>query len=580
MKKLKNIASAVQQNGGGSRVNLSYPMLATAKIGQIIPIFHREVIPGDTFNVNTSVFARFAPLSVPAYVDLKLRTMTVFVPYHQLSDGCESFFDDQKKFRGVGNQLPTFTLYDLTQMFTTGTQFCFPASPDYADNFDFSIKNGNSIAYYRFKALGFYAWKVLASLGYNLPLHAMWVNGSAINTTFGNRKLNALPLLAFAHAYNSYMSYSPYTNISVLSTVLETVKRGNASAGVALTYTQLQQILSSILLTYDDNLFTMSWNEAYSSGPDYDTQFSALTKSFINTSNNVISYDGSDGANTSLEDGYFTASQVRLLMKFDDYFRRSNYAGSKDIEQLYSRFGVKIDDFRCRYPYFLRETTQDVRIGDVTSTSDTASADGEQGAVIGSYAGKAISDGGSSFQFSSHDYGMLITLAWYQPKTMMFQGFDKECLRLTPFDYYTPEFDQGFQDLIDQLEWTPQNFNDTVWLTASHGAIPLYAQYLFANPQIIGDFRRYSDFDTWHFGRTDVNYEFTSQSDRLVYMPCTGTIYERIFNVVDTELQDADTIYLTISNEVHASRPMKDYTGKVGLGQGDVDVSLNGTTLN
>lgn len=580
MKKLKNVASAVSQNGGVSRVNLSYPMLATAKIGQILPIFHREVIPGDSFNVNTSVFARFAPLSVPAYVDLKLRTMTVFVPYHQLSEGCESFFDNQKKFRGVGNLIPTFTLYDLTQMFTTGLNFCYAASPDYADSFDFKIRSGTNQAYYRFKPLGFYAWKVLASLGYNLPLHADWVNGSAENSTFGNRKLNALPLLAFAHAYNSYMSYSPYTNTSVLSTVLETIKRGNASGGVAMTYTQLQQILSSILLTYEDNLFTMSWNGDYSSGPLFDDQFTQVTKSFLNSSGNQVRYDEYDGANSNLIDGYFSASQVRLLMKFDDYFRRSQYAGSKDIEQLYSRFGVKIDDYRCRYPYFLRETTQDVRIGDVTSTSDTASEDGEQGAVIGSYAGKAISDGSSSFHFSSHDYGMLITLAWYQPRTMMFKGFDKECLRTSPFDFYTPEFDQGFQDLLDQLEWTPANYNDNVWLTDPHGAVPLYSQYLFANPQIVGDFRRYSDFDTWHFGRTDVTYSFSSQSDRLIYMPCTGTIYERIFNIVDTELQDADTIYLTIDNEVHASRPMKDYTGKVGLGDGDVDVSLNGTTLN
>ena len=74
MKKLKNIQSAVGMNGGHSRLSLDQPMVTTAKIGQIIPIYHEALIPGDKVNVNTSVFSRFAPLAVPSYVRRLRRT--------------------------------------------------------------------------------------------------------------------------------------------------------------------------------------------------------------------------------------------------------------------------------------------------------------------------------------------------------------------------------------------------------------------------------------------------------------------------------------------------------------------------
>lgn len=87
-------------------------------------------------------------------------------------------------------------------------------------------------------------------------------------------------------------------------------------------------------------------------------------------------------------------------------------------------------------------------------------------------------------------------------------------------------------------------------------------------------------FDTWHFGRDVTHKEMLPQSSQLIYMPNTGTEYERIFNIADPSLINADTIYLDVYNDVNAYRPMKDFTGKVGLGEGDLDIGLNGSQVN
>ena len=268
------------------------------------------------------------------------------------------------------------------------------------------------------------------------------------------------------------------------------------------------------------------------------------------------------------------SAQIRLLLKFDDYFRRSNYAGSKDIEQIYSRLGVKIDDYKTRYPYFLNESFQEVAIGDITSTADT------EGAPIGAYAGKAIGSDNASFVFECKDYGMLVTLAWFAPKPTYYLGIDKEYFRRQPFDFYTPELDQGFPSPVNLLQvWS--RGNDSIGNT--YGYTELYSEYLYARDQIVGDFSRFEDYLPWHFGRdldsVPLN-NLTAQSDTVIYIPQTGGYFERIFNISDPEGVDQDSIMTHIDFSVSTNRPMKDRVGKSGLGDGSLDIPALGSQIN
>lgn len=549
-------------------MNLNSRVLTSAKIGQILPIWHRECVPGDKFNVHIGTFARFAPMPAPAYVDLTFRTMSVFVPYHQVSDGVESFFANQAYFKGKKNSFPLLPISVIVDSFrnsrvlTTAKSGVSASTPDL-----WKYYCGNTTSYgdyWEKTSYGEYAEKILHMLGYRYP-----------RVKTATRNFNALPLLAFAHAYNCYLSYSAHFNTSALSAVLEDIKR---SVPQFLTYQQVTTILTSILLTYEESFFSSAWSRAFSS--QYNLSDAGIFQSEIEPGYPVagtvegVGFSPNYGVtNNSLTDpDDLTGQQVRLLMKFDQYFRRTNFAGSKDVEQIYSRFGVKIDDYRTRYPYFLGESGQRVQIGDVTSTADTTDT------PVGAYSGKAISSDDAGFNFECSDYGMLFTFAWYAPRPLYADGVDKECLRTMPLDFYTPELDEGFASPVDLSQingGSKQQANPT----GTFGYVPLYSEYLYANDVVAGSFERFSEFEAWHFER-DVSNLNAAQSDSLIYMSPAGTEFERIFMVTDAELINADTIYMVANVQCSAVRPMKDFTGKTNLGEGTIDLPAMGSQVN
>lgn len=587
-----SIQSAVQQNGGRCRPNLSHEVLCSAKIGQILPIYHQEMIPGDSVDVHSTMFCRTLPLAVPSYVTLKYRTMSVFVPYHQVSDGVESYFANEEYFKGKGNRIPLLTQYYLREFyklsdFSTVKESSVATADLASKTFDVALatsSNNTTWNIYTFTPLGRYVNKVFHLLGYRfgnkLP-YATSTSGSQ------GKFYNALPLLSFIHAYNSFLSYAPKYNTSNLSSILETIKR---SENPVVTHSHLVVFFKNLLLTYEESFTTTLWQNPESSTPgnvnprgDFKTA-SGLEQMIEDAGQGFrdrlyTDYTTEDGVRSKIPttESWLTAQQIRLILKYDQFFRRSNFAGSKDIEKIYSQFGVKIADYQTRYPIFLNESTDIVNIGDVTSQSDTQS--GSTGAQLGSYAGKAIGDGNSGFKFTSNDYGMLFTFAWFAPKPLYYQGCDKENLRIDPFDFYTPQLDQSF--MVPVLG--AQISENMVGPFAPFGYAPLYSEYLYHNDIICGDFETFAGFDAWHFGRNLNPYQYAqyvAQSDFLIYMGNTGTEFERIFRITDPESTDVDSIYMTIHNAAPASRPMRDMTGKTGLLPGNVHVAANGNNVN
>lgn len=64
--------------------NLDRRNLFTAKIGQLLPIFCEEVIPGDEIKINMQHFSRSMPVQTAAFTRLKENIQFFFVPYEAL----------------------------------------------------------------------------------------------------------------------------------------------------------------------------------------------------------------------------------------------------------------------------------------------------------------------------------------------------------------------------------------------------------------------------------------------------------------------------------------------------------------
>ena len=88
-------------------------------MGELVPIFCEDVVPGDTFKMNTEVLMRLAPMISPVMHRVNVYTHFFYVPYRLI-------WSDFQKFITGGEDglqkpvLPTYTLPTAVQVGNLG----------------------------------------------------------------------------------------------------------------------------------------------------------------------------------------------------------------------------------------------------------------------------------------------------------------------------------------------------------------------------------------------------------------------------------------------------------------------------
>ena len=102
-----------------SRFDKSFRSLLTMKMDYLTPIFVENVMPGQTINLNSQVFARTAPLVSPAYVDMDVKLYSFFVPHRIIWKDWRKFISQGDGRYGVSDssfvapRMPYITNVDL-----------------------------------------------------------------------------------------------------------------------------------------------------------------------------------------------------------------------------------------------------------------------------------------------------------------------------------------------------------------------------------------------------------------------------------------------------------------------------------
>lgn len=587
------IKSAVKSH---NKFNLDCTHLTTMDFGQIVPLYVNELVPGDKFNISANYFSRMAPLAKPTYGKFQFKTIAGFVPYYQLADDAEAFLAGKTTWEYSTPHFRTLSEATISVLFNDS---------EYSTNStlaacDFSLitaSTGTTKVYKKFTAKGKFAYKVLTALGYSIAQDACT---SSSNPIFRDRDLNAMPILAFAKLYNDYMSQSQRYNVSALSGLLKAIKHGqqfqyNGSNCLNSTYVYklasnaLKCIFDHIYLCYENDYFTSAWqqpnaplNTLESVGTFGDSSVldptPALNSNYFQTM--AYTYDPGNGTIP------ISQRSLDFLKGFDDWVRRNNYSGSRAVQEIYSRFGIKTEDYRSNYAHVISTDVIPVQVGDVTSQASTTDA------LLGDYAGKGIMNGQNGFSFDASDYGVLLVLGYYTITPMNAFGYDHSVLRTEALDFYNPEFDGVGPEAItcDEFYIAPSVSAVTSGGSNVFGFTERYNSYRFGRDKITGDFRQlnthgsnsgYTEMSVWHTGRilNDVltSGNLVAQNPSVNVMPQTGSEYNRIFADMN---DDYDKFYLTCQFNVSAVRPMLSLNQVPRLGEGDTNVPRNGNTIS
>lgn len=583
-----------------NKMDLSAPVLATMDIGQILPLGTWEMVPGDDFKVVMNAFSRLAPLVEPTYGKVQFKTVKAFVPYHQVAWDSDAWFAGRTSWQGVS---PLNRNFQITTLQAFIRDYCATTTGATASNCDYSyINSSGTTVYMLFTTKGRYWVKVLNSLGYAVPQGVDLRSNSAWQTRLSTYRLSAYPLLAFFKLYNDYMSQSQRFNTSQLSDFLQCVKYNKTVSGYinssgAIASAGLKLMFDSLLLNYENDYFTSAWQNP--NNP-------------LNASEGIngVSVPGNSGGSAgnvafSLSDDVLTQSApvsgsiaavsigqraLDMLRMFDSWVRRNNYSGSRDVQQLYSRFGIKTEDYKSHYAHVLGTDVIPIQIGDVTATAaafgNTVGPDPQ--IPLGDYAGKGIMSGEIGCSYKSSDFGMLFILGYYTVTPLNAYGFDRSVLRNDPFDYYNPEFDGLGADAIPLMEVfeNPRGIadSDTTLGDSVFGFTERYNSYRYGRPKILGDWRKYDNSDpmnAWHTGRLLGTIRkagnLVAQSSSVNTLPQTDSEYNRIFSITSGEV---DHFYLTCYFDVSAVRPMLNLNQVPNLGEGDTVVPRNGNVIS
>lgn len=607
-----------------NKFDLSRTHLTTMDFGEIVPLLVEETVPGDKFSIKGNYFSRLAPLAKPTYGKFQFKTMAAFVPYFQIADDAEAWLAGKRTWEGESAYLRYFTVMDFVS-FLNNSYVSSAVTPmtgvttkadngilyyedsagtrvDYA-TYDYMYGAiNNAVVFRKFTTLGKYYIKVLNSLGYAIPQNInldIMSSGNTWISEVGNMKLNAMPLLCFAKAFNDYMSQSQRYNTSNLTRFLKAVKHNKTTTGYAgqgqIGSEGILTILTSIRPCYENDYFLSAWQKA--NAPIANQNDSILGMNVPSTGGLTLS-DGEDVSEPDYVANYDNGTRLLVeghttdygatiwqrsldfLKAFDDWVRRNNYAGSRAVQQIYARFGVKTDDYRSNYAHVISTDSIPVQVGDITSQADT------EGAQLGDYAGKGIMSGEKGFSFDCKDYGMLFVFGWYSITPMNAYGFSRTVLKNQPFDFYNAEYDGMAAQAISygELFANPVASGDTHSDNDVFGFTERYNEYRYGRDNITGEFRNFNnknEMNTWHMGRllTDVRAagNMVAQSTSMNTLSPQSSEYNRIFSVTD---KSVNHFYLTANFNVSAVRPMLSLNQVPRLGEGDTTISRNGNEIN
>lgn len=485
-----------------STFDRSHSLKTSFNVGDIVPFFVDEVLPGDTFNVDTSKVVRLQTLLTPVMDNIYLDTYFFFVP-NRLT------WSHWKQFNGENTEsawIPQ-TEYEIPQItapasggWSVGTIADYLGVPTGVPNLSVSALP------FRAYALIMNEWFRDENLSDPLvvPVDDATVAGVNTGTFVTDVCKGGLPYKAAKyHDYFTSCLPSPQKGPDVTIPV--------ASAGNLPVVPRSDSVVSFL----DGTLAQIGRAD---SGAVFETSGSTSTPApyfsrnisrglDVSSDSSVNSFSGSSVFTNlwAVADGNAAAAtinQLRMAFQIQKLYEKDARGGSRYIEILKSHFGVTSPDARLQRPEYLGGNRVPININQVVQQSATASGETAQGTVTGM---SVTTDTHSDFTKSFTEHGFVIGVMVARYDHTYQQGLERFWSRKDRFDYYWPVF----ANIGEQAVKNKEIFAQGPAIKDSAGAViddqvfgyqEAWADYRYKPSRVTGEMRsQYAQsLDVWH----------------------------------------------------------------------------------
>nr|DAF70588.1 MAG TPA: major capsid protein [Microviridae sp.] len=476
-----------QVNISRSKFNRDCSVKTSFNVGQLIPFYFDEVLPGDTFQMRTSLVCRMQPLVTAPMDNVYLDFYYFFVPNRLV-------WDHWRELNGENTEsawIPK-TEYQVPQITAPTGGWQIGTIADY-----FGIPTG--VSGLSISALPFRAYSLIVNEWFrdqNLkdPLETPKDDATVVGVNTGNYITDCakggLPFVAAKlHDYFTSCLPAPQKGPDVMitgGTSIVTTKpeiHSNAGSKAPLTFGTVE---GSINNTRSHPFLLQPSSETNpiltSIAGDVSSSVGGNTATLF-PNNLYVSNEGSTSIN-----------QLRVAFQIQKMYEKDARGGTRYQEMIKSHFGVTSPDARLQRPEYLGGERLPININQVIQNSATTDVS-PQGNVAGY---SVTSDSHGDFIRSFTEHGMIIGLCVARYEHTYQQGLSKFWSKKSRTDFYLPVLANiGEQPVLNKEIYAQGTaVDDEVF-----GYQEAWADYRYKPSIVTGEMRsnHNKSLDSWHF---------------------------------------------------------------------------------
>lgn len=409
-----------------TRFNRDQTILTTFDSGKLIPFYVDEVLPGDTFNVNTSAIIRMTTPKYPVMDD-------AFIDFYYFYCPNRILWDNFKQFMGEVEKTPWMPEknYTVPKIVVNGKE----ATPEP------------------------YEGSILDYMG--IP--------TKIKNVF---KVNALPIRAYVKIWNEFFRDENVDNAATIKTddqtinyqdgrenedEIEEILQKAVAGGRCLPVNKFHDYFTSCLpypqrgpevsvpMTgnapvniFNEKNFTTKPSEAvtlYRNGAIQNSDEGPLkVLGQTNTGTEKTGYLGTDLSTVTAT----TINELRNAIAVQQYYEAMARGGSRYREQVQALWDVTISDKTVQIPEYLGGGRYHVNINQIVQTSGQQTNSDTPIGETGAMSVTPVNE--SSFTKSFEEHGFVIGVCCVRHNHSYQQGLERFWSRTDRLDYYVPQF--------------------------------------------------------------------------------------------------------------------------------------------
>jgi len=498
-----------------SSFNLSHRHLTAFDADYLVPIIVQDIIPGDTWNLNCSHFARLATPLYPIMDNLYIDTFYFFTPYRLLWDNWERFCGAQDD--------PTSSIDYTIPAVSGATSADMTIGSDFTNLADYmGLPHTTGVDLTEVSALPFRAYKLI----YN-----DWFRAQDLQDTIDNETGNGPD-----DGVNDHNLVKRGKRFDYFTSCLPAPQKGDAVPLFSEAIVHGPTDGTTQLAIYDDDTGDTKYMEIGATN----LRMTAATGTGETTSTKLMYAQATD-----------TINDLRLAFQTQRLLERDARSGTRYVETLLAHWGVTVPDFRLQRPEFLGGGSTPVNINPVANTTavDSVNDPATTDRYPGNLSAFGTSYGKDGFTKSFVEHGVLIGLANLRGDITYSQGMHRYWNKTTRYDFYYPVLAQiGEQAVLNKEIYYDHSTPDGVF-----GYNERYAEYRSIPSRISSIFRpdNAASLEAWHLSE-----EFTSDVSlgSTFIQANTATPLDRAI-AVNTEPHVIADFYF----DINAARPMPMY---------------------